>query len=46
LMEDGEHEDGRLTHARLGLTEDVLTYQGEGQAFLLNCRAASSRQYG
>ena len=37
LLEDGQDEDGGFTHTRLGLTENVLTQDGLGDTFLLDC---------
>ena len=37
LLEGGNHEDGRLAHAALGLTDDIHSKDGLGDALVLNC---------
>ena len=37
LLEDGQHEDGSLSHARLGLADDIHAKDGLGYALMLHC---------
>ena len=39
LLKYGQDKDGGFTHTRLGLTKDVLTQDGLGDTFLLDCIA-------
>lgn len=38
LLKRGEDEDGRLSHSRLGLAEDIHAEDRLGDTLLLNCR--------
>jgi hypothetical protein len=37
LVQCGQHKNGGLAHARLGLTDNIHTENGVGNAFMLNC---------
>lgn len=38
LLQSGKHKHSRLTHTRLGLTQNICTEDGLGNTFLLNLR--------
>jgi len=42
LLQRGQNEDGGLTHAGLGLTEDVHAQYGLRNALVLNCKRRAS----